>query len=197
MVKRHSTQTFGEFTETVPSCEEYLTLHFSPTSVARKRRWSNYGMSADFLGDYFAAFFPGDTVRDSPISQKDTVKGAVSYVANELLENAVKYSDESVNLPVSISLYLYDQLIILRVISYANLFTVEKYQRFIEDVLSSDLDEFYCRQLEQTALGCGGSNMGLLTMMYDYSARFGWKFQPLETTPEVFEVNVLARLICE
>ncbi|MGI0485997.1 DUF6272 family protein [Pantanalinema rosaneae CENA516] len=187
-------QTFGEFTETIPASDEYLTLHFSPSSAPRRRRWGNYGLSADFLGDYFAAFFPGDEVPDSKINRQDTVKAAVSYIANELLENAVKYNQETGNLPISISLYLYERQIIFHAINYAEHSRVAQYQQFIQELLNSDIDEFYMQQLEKTAMGGGGSSMGILTMMNDYSARFGWKFESLESTPDTFRVNVLAYL---
>ncbi|MBL1174676.1 slr1658 superfamily regulator [Pantanalinema sp. GBBB05] len=187
-------QTFGEFTDDIPASDEYLTLHFSPSSAPRRRRWGNYGLSADFLGDYFAAFFPGDEVPDSKINRQDTVKAAVSYIANELLENAVKYNQDIENLPISISLYLYERQIIFHAINYAEYLRVEQYRQFITQLLSSDLDEFYMQQLEKTAAGSGGSSMGVLTMMNDYSARFGWKFEALESAPAIFRVNVLAYL---
>jgi hypothetical protein len=188
-------QTFGEFPEEIPPSNEYLTLNFSPTSAPRKRRWKHYGISADFLGDYFAAFFPGDAVPDSKINRKDTVKGIVSYIANELLENAVKYSDESINLPISITLYLYQQELIFQVTNYSTLAIVQRYQSFIQELLDSQPEEFYTRQLEKTALGLGESHMGLLTIINDYSARFGWKFHPLDCDSTVMRVYVTARLI--
>ena len=187
-------QTFGSFFDEIPASDEYLTLNFSPSTAPRKRRWNHYGMSADFLGDYFAAFFPGDAVSDSKINRQDTVKATVSYIANELLENAVKFSDEKVNLPISITLYLYERELIFQVTNYANLTTAEKYQGFIQELLNSDLDEFFTRQLEKTAQGSGESNMGLLTMINDYSARFGWKFQVVTKQPEVLRISVMVHL---
>lgn len=169
-------------------------MNFSPSSAPRKRRWSNYGLSADFLGDYFAAFFPGDTIEDSPLNRRETVKAAVSYIANELLENAVKYSDEVAKRPISISLYLYEDKIIFQAINHASPAIADKYCRFIQQVLTSDLDELYTQQLEQTALGSGESNMGLLTMMNDYAARFGWQFQTSDSIPNTVQVNVLVHL---
>lgn len=169
-------------------------MNFSPSSAPRKRRWSNYGLSADFLGDYFAAFFPGDTVENSPLNRRETVKAAVSYIANELLENAVKYSDEVVKRPISISLYLYEDKIIFQSINHTSPAIADKYCRFIQQVLTSDLDELYTQQLEQTALGNGESNMGLLTMMNDYAARFGWQFQTSDSIPDTVQVNVLVHL---
>lgn len=189
-----SAQVFGHYLETLPAGEEYLTLHFSPTSTPRKKRWSNYGLSADFLGDYFAAFFPGDEVPDSKINRKESVKATVSYIANELLENAVKYSDEITNLPISISLHLYEQAIIFQVINHAQAAAVEKYQQFIQELLHRDLEELYTQQLEQTALGAGESHMGLLTMMNDYSAQFGWKFETLAEPAGISRISVIAHL---
>lgn len=185
---------FGEFLEEVPPSNEYLTLHFSLTSTARKRRWSNYGLSADFLGDYFAAFFPGDEVTDSSINRRDTVKGAVSYIANELLENAVKYSDEAADQPVSITLYLYEQEIIFKIINPAQTTISQTYQNFIQELQNADLDELYTLQLEKTASGTGESHLGLLTMMNDYSARFGWKFEPIPDHRNLTQITVMVRL---
>jgi len=187
-------QTFGAFFEEIPKSDEYLTLHFSPSSAPRNRRWNHYGLSADFLGDYFAAFFPGDAMPDSKINRKDTVKAAVSYIANELIENAVKYSDEIVGLPISIALHLYEREIIFQVTNYANQPTVKKYQTFIQEILDADVDELYIHRLEKAAMGEGNSNMGLLTMINDYSARFGWKFQPMLQNPASIRVSVMVHL---
>ncbi|MGB8699370.1 MAG: hypothetical protein WCD18_08145 [Thermosynechococcaceae cyanobacterium] len=187
-------QTFGTFLTEVPTSDEYLMLNFSPSSAPRKRRWGNYGLSADFLGDYFSAFFPGDEISDSKINRRETVKAAVSYIANELIENAVKYTDEVTGLPISITLYLYDQEIIFFVTNYSNQKSVEKYQNFIQNFLNSDPDQFYADQLEKTALGHGESSLGILTMSNDYGAKFGWMFQGYELEPNISKVVVMVCL---
>jgi hypothetical protein len=187
-------QTFGCYQEIASSNLEYLTLSFSPTAAPRKQRWRNNGLSADFLGDYFATFFPGDRMPQDPINRQDTVKAAVSYIANELLENAMKYSDESIGLPVSITLHLYEESLIFEVINHANSAITDQYKQFINKLLTTDIDELYTKQLEIAALGTDGSHMGLLTMINDYSAQFGWKFQPLATNSDVVEVTVMSVL---
>lgn len=196
MIQTLTNQTFGAFLDEIPLSQENLTLNFSPASAPQRRqRWSNYGLSADFLGDYFAAFFLGEAVPDSKINRKDTVKATVSYIANELLENAVKYSlNEATTPSISITLYLYEQKIILQVTNYADRPTVEKYQGFVQELLNSDVDELYIRQLEKTASGEGESNMGLLTMINDYSARFGWKFETLANDTTAVRVAVMVHL---
>lgn len=194
MVQTNDIQTFGDFLETVPASEEYLTLNFSPASTPRKQRWRNYGLSADFLGDYFAAFFPGDTLPNSKINRRNTVKATVSYIANELIENAVKYSVEASPLPISITLFLYELKIIFQITNYSNLRVGENYQAFVQSILNSEPSELYLQQLEKTAMGAGGSSMGLLTMINDYSAQFGWQFQPSYKTPDVVQVTVMVHL---
>ncbi len=189
-----TTQTYGQFCKEAPAGDEYLMLNFSPSSAPRNRRWGNYGLSADFLGDYFSAFFPGDEISESKINRRETVKAAVSYIANELIENAVKYTEEDVGLPISIALHLYEQEIIFRATNYAHQQSVEKYQHFIQTFLSSDLEEFYTSQLEKTALGNGESSMGILTMSNDYEAKFGWMFQVYESRPDIVQVTVMASL---
>jgi hypothetical protein len=188
------TQTFGDFVDQLPVSEEYLTIHFSPASTPRKKRWSNYGLSADFLGDYFATFFPGDESDAGSIDKRGNVKAAVSYIANELLENTMKYSDETTNLAVSISLYLYDEKLVFRVTNPAELNVALKYQTFVQKLISSDIDELYSEQLEQTALGMGGSHMGILTMINDYDAKLAWKFDPQPHHPEIVQITVMAHL---
>ncbi|MBD1912798.1 MULTISPECIES: ATP-binding protein [unclassified Leptolyngbya] len=194
MIDTTGTHVYGEFTSTIAASDEYLTLHFSPSNAPRKQRWRNYGLSADFLGDYFAAFFPGDTPTNGQINQRDTVKAAVSFIANELLENAVKYSETVGDRPITISLYLYKQKIVFQVVNFSDRSTTKSYQQFIEELSHSDPDMLYAQQLEKTALGTGESCIGILTMINDYGASFSWQFQELDSTPEVVQVAVMVSL---
>lgn len=194
MIKTTGIQIYGEFSQNIAASDEYLTLHFSPSTAPRKQRWRNYGLSADFLGDYFAAFFPGDAPVNGQINQRDAVKAAVSFIANELLENAVKYSESVGDRPIIISLYLYQQRILFQVVNFSDRPTTENYQHFIEELSNSDPNTLYAQQLEKTAMGHSESCIGILTMINDYGARFGWQFQNLEEAPEVVQVSVVAVL---
>ncbi len=191
-----TTQTFGQFKDDSLESQEYLTLNFAPSSTPqRQQRWRNYGLSADFLGDYFATFFPGEEVPESAINLKDTIKASVSYIANELIENAVKYSDESTHLPISITLRLFDKDIIFQVTNYADQAVAQRYQKFVQTLQSTDLAELYTRQLEKTALGEGESSIGILSIIHDYSAQGGWRFEPLIDCPTISKVTVTMHLV--
>ena len=136
-----SLSQWGHFLEPIPHSSEFLTLNFSLNSENRLQRWRNYGLSADFLGDYFANFFPGNELTPNPISQQDAIKGSVSYIANELLENAVKYTAIANNAPITITLRLYDQKIIFETRNITDFDNAEKYQIFIERLLKNDPSE--------------------------------------------------------
>ena len=174
-----SVEIFGDFLEVPDACNDFLTLNFTLSDEQRLLRWSNYGMSADFLGDYFASFFPGPCLEGEQISRRDEVKSVVSFVSNELLENAVKYGQHSQALPVTITLRLYGDTIVFEAINPSSAERVSCYRSFVEELVSTDPSELYFRQLEQTATGTGLSHMGILTMINDYGARFGWRFAPM------------------
>jgi|JI8StandDraft_2_1071088.scaffolds.fasta_scaffold04148_4 hypothetical protein len=206
--------TLGEFFDRLPDTQEYLTLGFSPSAQARKVRWRNYGLSADFLGDYFATFFPGSdpavhqpselaaghgdsgSAEQSNADRQETVKACISYVANELIENAIKFSDERSKTPVTISLYLYESSIIL--LSRNNT-TAERSLRFrehIQLILEHDVDFLYTQRLEQISIEPSNEScLGLISMMADYGVRLGWQFAPSDLHPESVEVSVMAHLV--
>ncbi len=187
-------EIFGKFKEPLPNTQESLTICFSPNSDSHKKRWRNNGLSADFLGEYFAAFFPTNDDQDRKIEKSEAVKGTVSFIANELLENAMKYSDGNVNSPVSISLYLYDRALVFMATNYARLKEAGKYKEFIQEVMTVDTQELYSQQIEKTALGEGNSGLGLLTMINDYEANLGWKFATWLDRPEVIQVTIMVQL---
>ncbi len=190
-----ASEQFGRFTATLANSQEYLTIHFSPSASARQERWRNYGLSADFLGDYFANFFPGGQLPDSPMSQRKAIKSAVSFVANELLENAIKYSDDSVEEPIVLSIYLYRDQIIIRTVNYVAQTTATSFKAFIQRLLAAEsADTLFAEQLELAALNSGQSGMGIATMVCDYGIELGWEFQPLAIAPETIRVDSLAHL---
>ena len=71
----------------------------------------------------------------------------------------------------------------------------EKYQSFAQTIESSDLEELYVQQLEKTALGEGESSMGILTILQDYPAKGGWKFEVLPKQPTATRVTVMFHLV--
>jgi hypothetical protein len=95
-------QTFGEVINEPPDYQEYVILEISPSStVPLSQRWRNNSLSADFLAGYLATFLPFD------VERQEEIKGTISYIANELLENAMKFNDKTSQHSIRIKLRLY------------------------------------------------------------------------------------------
>jgi len=188
-------QLFGDFHQNPIESEEYLILGFSPSSIPLKLRWRNNGLSADFLADYLTAFFPANEDENTNNRHAD-IKCAVGYIANELLENAMKFNDETIHYPISIQLYLYNDRIIFCVTNSISPLAVEKFQAYLQELIHSDPQELYINQLEHNAQDDQGktSGLGLLSMINDYMATLGWKFETVKKDPEVIAVTTMAQL---
>ncbi|MEP0758251.1 DUF6272 family protein [Trichocoleus sp. DQ-A2] len=190
-------QIFGDFRDELPSSQEGLTIVFSPTSIPLKQRWRNNGLSADFMADYFATFFPGNknTTETDP---KAEIKSAVSFIANELLENAMKFNDDISVQPISIRLQMHNDRLVFLGTNNINPSAIAKFQAFITELTTCDPSEFYLRQLEKNAEDESESESGLgfLTMMNDYQAKLGWKFETIqkESEPEAIAVTTMVQL---
>jgi hypothetical protein len=180
------TQIFGDFIERKDDHGECLQIGFSPTSIPIQQRWRNNGLSADFLADYLSMFFPGDD-RAAAERQAD-LKSAVSYVANELLENAMKFSYAPSQHPISIAMYLESDAVSFYVTNSVDPHAVAVFQQSIERLLTEDIDARYMAQLAQA----GG--LGYVTMLHDYGAALAWKFAPSLQDPDVVTVTTMVRL---
>ncbi len=189
-------QVFGEFIEDLPESQEYLLLVFSPSSLPLKRRWRTNGLSANFLADYLAVFFPGDEDDPEAIGKQEQIQSTVSYIANELLENAMKFSDHSAPMSIRIALQLYLNKLVFLLTNSVRPDVMQKYQAFIQEALSSDPDDMLLHRLEQLARDntLKSSGLGLVTMMNNYSARLGWKFETVPEIPEIIKVTTMLQV---
>src|SRR4028118_1871303 len=141
------TEIFGDFSNDLPVGQEYLTLVFSPSSVPLKQRWRTNGLSADFMADYFATFFPGNEGATCEADIQAEVKSAVSFIDNELLENAMKFSDETSQHPISLTLQMHRDRLVFRATNSVNPNELAEFQAYIQELTTSDPDELYIRHL--------------------------------------------------
>ncbi len=183
-----ATQIFGEFVEN--ECAEYLVISFSPGSIPIQRRWRNNSFSAEFLADYWGTFFP---VLEGPgQADRAEIKDAVSFISNEMLENAIKFANTASRLPITIGLYLDGNELRFCVTNSVTHPHAALFQEYIGKVLSEDADKLYMRHLEDTV--SEQSKLGLLTIMNDYKAKLAWKFQALKGEDETVVVTTMVRL---
>jgi hypothetical protein len=188
-------QTLGNFIPNLPSSQEYLILSFSPSSISLRQRWRNNYLSADFLADYLSTFFLGNNDRQLDSDKQAEIKSAVSYIANELLENGMKYSTQMSSLPISIQIHLNRDLIIFQLTNSIPAKHTQQFQNRIQTLLDCDPDELYIAQLENNALEENEeSSLGLLTMLTDYGVKLGWKFELLPQNPTEVAVTTMVQL---
>ncbi len=168
----------GNFIEPSEHQTEYLHIGFSPSSIPLKQRWRNNGLSADFLADYLSAFYPGENTQ-----QHEELRDSVSHIANELLENAMKYNDESAVCPIHIRLHLNPEHLRIYVTNSLTFEHQTHLQKFIEKLLHSDPQSLYLQLIETSSLDTSleTSGLGLLGLLEDYQAQLGWKFSQTES----------------
>jgi hypothetical protein len=189
-------QIFGDFVESFPPAQDALELSFTPNSLPIKKRWRHNRLWANFMADYFSNFLPVD--EDDP-AQKRRIKeskGAVSYVANELLENAIKFNNQGTNFKIKFGIYFIEEADLTAVLFATNSVSAEgldKFQKFIQELLCSDPEKLYVQQIEKSAEeeNSGASGLGFLTMINDYSAKIGWKFEIVQKDPKMIAVTTM------
>lgn len=192
-------QIFGDYINVLPPDRDSLELSFTSTSEDIKNLWRNQRLSAHFLANCFINFLPLDENNPEEEQRIKEAQGSISYVANELIENAVKFNLETSNHQVKLGIYFLESPELIAVIFATN--TIDKaqaeiFQTFIKQLLVSDPQEMYVQQVEASAQNndFSRSGLGFLTMINDYQARLGWKFEPLPTLPDVIAVTVMAQL---
>jgi hypothetical protein len=188
-------QTFGDFVELLAGDGEYLKIGFHPSSIPLQQRWRNNGLSADFLADYLSTFFPGEDLASA--ERQSQIKDAVGYIANELLENCMKYSHASRQHLVSIEMFLEPGAITLYTSNGIAPARIVPFQAFIRRLLTEDIDALYTEQLERNAdddEGSSASGMGFLTMLSDYGVKIAWNFSAPSQPGDDVAVTTMVRM---
>jgi hypothetical protein len=170
-------ETLGNYRERSGECE-YLTISFSPLSAPLRSRWRNNGLSADFLGDYVTTFLPAERGMAAAGSRPNEIKYAVTYIANELLENAMKYHERDVDIPIGIHMELTSDRITVSVSNGVSVEQAQAYNAFAEHLLAGDASDLLLKQQEESATSSESAKscVGLLTMISDYGAQLAWRF---------------------
>jgi hypothetical protein len=189
-------QIFGDFVESFPPAHDSLELTFTPNSLPIKKRWLSNRISANFMADYFSNFLPVDENDPAQKRRIKESKGAVSYVANELLENAIKFNNQATNFKIKFGIYFIEEADLTAVLFATNSVSAEgldKFQKFIKELLCSDPEKLYVQQIEKSAEeeNSGASGLGFLTMINDYSVKIGWKFEIVQKDPKMIAVTTM------
>ncbi len=190
-------EIFGDFIEHPPVGTEYLILGFSPSSASIKKRWRNNGLSADFVANYLSTFFGDSEDKQNPNHHKAESAHSVNYIANELLENAMKFSDSTSPHPTTLQIHLYEDSIILITTNGINPQQEIDLRAFIHQLSTSEPEELYLAEVEKNAQMVNSINSGLgyLTILNDYQGKLGWKFEEFTEESKGISLSTMVTLL--
>ena len=120
------------------------------------------------------------------------VRHSVNYIANELLENSIKYSDKSatkINLGISVT----KEIITVESTNLISNSRSEIFLNYLQKIKHSDPSEMYIKQIEKNLSDNNKSGLGLLSMIHDYKAEISWKFTSIDRSHTVLS-RVVVRL---
>lgn len=186
-------EIFGNY-EDYEDTEEFLILSFSAKKARLEDIWGNNSLSANFLASFWGNFFPLKT-GDEKDHQME-IKDSISFIANELLENALKYNYTAAHI-VKISLSLNIERLNFYVSNIVDPNSLDSFKEYVGNLLEGDPGELFIKQLESNAEDetKGDSRLGYLTLMNDYNADLGWKFKEVEIEGKTMTmVTTMARM---
>jgi hypothetical protein len=131
--------------------------------------WKHSGITSDFIASIIAIRYRDDR------GHYNQVRHDVGYLANELLENTIKFrAPGDVTLAVSVGNHTF-RLTITSKLDGAN--TV-KFKSVLDVLGSESPGDLLLKRIEANALSMDGaaSGLGLLTLLSDYEARLEWTF---------------------
>ena len=169
-------------------------LRFPFTPLPVQTRWRNNGLSADFLAAYWETFSRRNATL-SPYTCNEA-KDAIRYIANELLENAVKFDYQPSGKPITVAFYFSGCKLRFHITNSIDPQKVGQFQQYIQQLSSEDLDTLYIQQLERNACNTYNteSRLGLLTILYNYQAQLAWEFETIQPSPKVIMLTTMAQL---
>lgn len=188
-------EIFGDFHNDIPTNHEFLMIGFFPHSLPLNERWRNNGLSADFIADYLTTFFPVNENEPATLERQAQLKNAVNYIANELIDNAMKFNDPTSNYPVKFGLHLFEDKLVLLSTNSVSPEVLSKFYEFMNELKDSDIGDLYIYQLEKGALEeSDESRLGILTMIQDYLVNLGWKIETIQKDPEIVTLTTMVQL---
>jgi len=143
------------------------------------------------MADYWSTFSP---VSASPQINQQT-QSAVAYIANELLENGLKFHHAAVPDAITLRLYLATDGLRFYLTNSLDPATMPQFQKFIQKLLTQDTHELYQQQLQANmTVNNRQSHLGFLTMRNDYQAQLAWKFDIAPQQPQLVLVTTMVEL---
>lgn len=152
-------------------------------------------LTAYFVADFFAFYFSEEALPGTNFSIREDLSSSINFVVNELVENAFKFHFDN-RYEVTFSLKLSQAELIFCTGNRIDPHALQKFRAFIEEITVANPQDLLLKQIEQNMEEENNavSGLGLLTIINDYGAKLGWKFESTESQPEKITVTTMVRL---
>lgn len=171
-------QTYGNWQDIVVSGNTMIghgSMEISSQQLLQS--WQRCSLASDFWARYIA-LSSSEFEADHPV-QPGALEGALSFILNELLENAAKFSAGPMD-GIIYGFWLFPDWIIIQVTNHITPESQDAFVRLISDMLGNDAEGLYFKRLEEgNGADQKGAGLGYLTLMNDYRVRFGFRFTPV------------------
>jgi hypothetical protein len=133
--------------------------------------WHHCSTASDFISELCAlrVHLPPSRIKEA--------RHSVSYLANELIENAVKFRTSGT---VGIQVTMVGGNINLKVRNTIDAASAKRLQSLVSELMEGEPGDLLIRKIEANAARSDSreSGLGLLTLISDYGVRFAWAFEP-------------------
>jgi hypothetical protein len=133
--------------------------------------WHHCSVTSDFIGEFYAL-----RCRATDMDYNEA-RHSIGYLVNELLENVVKFrAPGDIVIESSLDGHCFE----IKITNLIDEATSDRFQPLLAELTSRDPGELLIERIEANAENAlsNGSGLGLLTLMNDYGARLGWRFNP-------------------
>ena len=155
-----------------------------------KVRWDLCGATADFFAHYFSQM-PSCGAGDKLVEAE--VENAISYVLNEVVENAVKFQ---LGGTITVKVGLHEKSLVFVVSNWIAASTADSLKPKLRELVTGDAHELLLQRVEENAANpeAGVSGLGFLTMITDYDANLGWRIHAPNGEADRVHFHTMARL---
>ncbi|NPV02051.1 MAG: hypothetical protein HPY53_11785 [Brevinematales bacterium] len=172
-------ETFGNYIDFqhILEIKSKVNIAISPSDLGGF--WSRCGITADFGASFLSL----------KTSNRAQIKNSLSFILNELVENAVKYS-LSQKYFLSIVLLEYDDKILFEVGNFIDKNLYDKFKFHIDNfLLIENIEEKYIELLSSSDTDVKESLIGIMTIVNIYHPMLGIEFE--ETNEKgIYKVKV-------
>jgi hypothetical protein len=141
-----------------------LSVTFIPLDFVTE--WARCGQTADYIARFVAYDF----------ERRELAANILSTVANELIENVVKFSSDK-TIPAQVVVRQFGDHISITTRSNSTMHQAESFRRMVDHIMRADPDRSFAERVAHPP-EMGGAGIGLIVLRKDYGASLDVQLEP-------------------